>query len=329
MDCSCTNACMYERKSLKKIRTRITKTTSAYLMKYNEVTENIIALIKAASSFSESGQKIEELLSKCADEDLLDHLDYGGVIPERFDHDSSEEKLFAKYCDALFARALRALGLESRVLDSRGESADVIAHCGSRYSLVGDAKAFRLSRTAKNQKDFKVEALNQWRGDHTYACLLAPLYQYPNTESQVYKQAVRYNVTLLSYTHLAFMIRTDRQIDSKALEVLWNRPGNLRESGSARDYWAAINGIIAKLTGLTDREWQQAVANSDTRLREQAASEIRYWEQTKEDLKQLDQKKAVECLIKALKIDSKIGVIRRTGGLFSTRQARSVKLDLK
>ena len=33
------------------------------------------------------------------------------------------------------------------------------------YSLVADAKAFRLSRTAKNQKDFKVQAMDglAWR----------------------------------------------------------------------------------------------------------------------------------------------------------------------
>ena len=33
-------------------------------------------------------------------------------------------------------------------------------HC---YTLIADAKSFGLSRTAKNQKDFKVTALSNWR----------------------------------------------------------------------------------------------------------------------------------------------------------------------
>jgi hypothetical protein len=37
----------------------------------------------------------------------------------------------------------------------RADSADVEG-ATKDYTIVGDAKAFRLSRTAKNQKDFKV-----------------------------------------------------------------------------------------------------------------------------------------------------------------------------
>ena len=63
----------------------------------------------------------------------------------------------------VLARAFRELGLKSTVLRERSDSADVIAeskfHC---YTLVADAKSFRLSRTAKNQKDFKVTALSNW-----------------------------------------------------------------------------------------------------------------------------------------------------------------------
>lgn len=155
------------------------------------------------------------------------HLEYVGVIPESFEHDSTEEKLYAKYCDALLARALRELGLDAHMLSERSGAADVRAE-GDGYELVGDAKAFRLSRTAKNQKDFKVETLNQWREGADFACLVGPLYQYPSTNSQVYAQAIRYKVTLLSYTHLDFLIRSGK-VDKRSLAELWRVGEEVRQ----------------------------------------------------------------------------------------------------
>ncbi|AJY68706.1 hypothetical protein RW64_03365 [Geobacter sulfurreducens] len=42
---------------------------------------------------------------------LLDHLRLCGDIPESYDHDSSEEKLYSKYTDALLCEAFKAIGL--------------------------------------------------------------------------------------------------------------------------------------------------------------------------------------------------------------------------
>lgn len=283
-------------------------------MKYNEVAERIVCLIQTATSFAESGNQIQSHLVQCLRDDILDHLDYGGVIPERFGHDSTEEKVFAKYCDALLARALLELGLDAHVLDARADAADVHATLKGKYSLVGDAKAFRLSRTAKNQKDFKVEPLNQWRSGADYACLLAPLYQYPNTDSQIYKQAVRYNVTLLSYTHLAFIIRSNK-IDPERLKELWESSKAIQETGNARIYWENIKKVMLNITGKVEDDWQIARDQTIERLKEQATVEIKFWEERKEYLKSLDPPTAIQELIKALKIDSKITVIRRTAAL--------------
>ncbi len=110
---------------------------------------------------------------------LSENLLRCGIIPERYAHDSSEEKLWAKYCDILLCQTFNMLGIKSKVIRVRGDSADVLGVTSS-YSIVADAKAFRLSRTAKNQKDFKIAALDDWRKEKTYACLVAPLYQYPS-----------------------------------------------------------------------------------------------------------------------------------------------------
>lgn len=69
---------------------------------------------------------------------------------------------YSKYTDCLLSLTYKALGLKSLVIKERADVADVEAF-GKDYSFVADAKAFRLSRTAKNQKDFKVQAMHRWK----------------------------------------------------------------------------------------------------------------------------------------------------------------------
>jgi hypothetical protein len=115
---------------------------------------------------------------------LIDHLRLAGDIPESFRHDSSEEKLYSKYTDALLSEAFKSIGLKSLVLTERADVADVEVF-GKEYSFVADAKAFRLSRTAKNQKDFKVQAMDGWKHGKPYAMVVCPIYQLPNRSSQI------------------------------------------------------------------------------------------------------------------------------------------------
>ena len=279
-------------------------------MKYTEVTNEILKLIEANKNFAESGVLIEQSLNTCDREDILGHLDYGGMIPEMFGHDSTEEKVFAKYCDALLARSLKELGLESRVLEERADAADVAALCHDSYSLVGDAKAFRLSRTAKNQKDFKVESLHKWKKVAKYACLLAPFYQFPRSNSQIYSQATRYNVTLLSYTHLAFLIRS-KQFDCEQLEALWKVATTVDESKGAEAYWTSVEKVVLALTGKSQDDWQRAVKETQDRLSEQGNEQISFWEEKKKQYAAIDHETAIDLLVKALKIDSKIVAIKK------------------
>jgi hypothetical protein len=288
------------------------------IMKRSEAISRVIELSGNSSlSFPDKANQLEAALNDCSVDDILEHLDYAGVIPECFEHDSTEEKLYAKYCDALLARALTELGLRAEMIAERSGAADVRANA-DLYQLVGDAKAFRLSRTAKNQKDFKVGALNEWREGADYACLVAPLYQYPSTNSQIYSQAIQYNVTLLSYTHIVFMLRSQR-VNQHSLMELWQVGQNLRTgqgiSQRASDYWSAILSVVLKITGKVDADWENAVEAAKVPLREQAREQIRYWEEEKKKLQALDQKSAVKQLIKALKIDTKIQVVRRTAGM--------------
>jgi len=135
-----------------------------YNMKRTEVIDLIFSLSKDRTGF----ESLETRLSNLGKSELLPMILDCAVMPEVFRHDSSEEKLWAKYSDILLAKSLEFLGLKSNVIRVRGDSADVFAE-STKYKIVGDAKTFRLSRTAKNQKDFKVEALDSWRRSNDYA----------------------------------------------------------------------------------------------------------------------------------------------------------------
>ncbi|MBQ7154105.1 MAG: HindIII family type II restriction endonuclease [Synergistaceae bacterium] len=184
----------------------------------------------AGKNFDEVCRELEACVN--SGYDFAATLRQTSIIPEYLPHDSTEEKLFSKASDMVLARAFRELGLKSAALKERGDSADVLA--ASKYfgySLVADAKAFRLSRTAKNQKDFKVSALSGWRKDNDYAVLCAPYFQYPGRSSQIYAQALTHNVCLLSWEHLAFMI--DNSIEESPnlnLAYVWSFCENFSHS---------------------------------------------------------------------------------------------------
>lgn len=138
---------------------------------------NILGIINNSEdkNFDEVCRNLEQAVN--LDNDFIGTLRQIGIIPECILHDSTGEKLFSKTSDIILARAFRELGLKSAVLHERADSADVIAESKIYgYALVADAKAFRLSRTAKNQRDFKVTALSGWRKDNDYAVLCCPYF---------------------------------------------------------------------------------------------------------------------------------------------------------
>lgn len=230
-----------------------------------------------------------------------------GIIPELFLPSSSEEKLWAKYCDILLSHAWTHLGIPSDVLRTRGDSADVFGKT-ENYTIVGDAKAFRLSRTAKNQKDFKISALNDWRKSDTYACLTAPLFQYPNRTSQIYSQAIQRNVTLLSYTHLRFLVDN---FSGQDLTPLWRIADNLSASKNAAVYWLAVDDFVVQLVEQTESILQEYKAQTVAETKLLGEEGVSYWRSKIEEYEQFSRQEAIRRLIKAEKIEAKIETIRK------------------
>jgi hypothetical protein len=190
---------------------------------------------------------------------LLDHLRLCGAIPEGYGHDSSEEKLYSKYTDTLLAEAFRFMGVDSLVLTERADSADV--ECITKeFSFVADAKAFRLSRTAKNQKNFKIQAMDGWKRGKPFAMVVCPIYQLPSKGSQIYQQASARNVCIFTYSHLSVLIafsNVERPRKTQTLlHELFKTVQALHPSKAATGYWQPLNRMMLDFSKHIPELWQ-------------------------------------------------------------------------
>jgi hypothetical protein len=242
---------------------------------------------------------------------LIESLLECGVIPESFGHDSSEEKLYAKYCDVLLSFAFNRIGIKSVVIEERADSADVVGE-SEHYSIVGDAKAFRLSRTAKNQKDFKVAALSSWRGKNKHACLVCPIYQYPSDRSQIYEQAVEFGVTLLGYIHLTFLVEHSRKAIVN-LSKIWEVGKTIPPTNKAAAYWKAVDNSVCDAVGKTEKDLEQFKKREHEVLEKIKVVEIKYLESRIAEIRKLTHVEAIKALITETNFPSRIEQIKRTG----------------
>jgi hypothetical protein len=284
----------------------------------------VAELAKLSGSFGDDATRLfEELRAEIARDGaaaLLDHLRVCGAMPEQYGHDSSAEKLYSKYTDAVVNEAFLAIGLRSAVITARGDSADVQAR-GRDYTLVADAKAFRLSRTAKNQKDFKVQAMDGWRNECTYAAVVCPIYQMPNRTSQIYQQAIARNVCILSYSHLAALVglavANGAGVAEEGLRDVFKSVSVLHPSKNANDYWAGINRALVSSLGSAASLWTTEKTESLAALQTVKDEALRYLRAERNRLLGLTHQEALNELILSAGLDSRIAQVEgvEQGGL--------------
>lgn len=278
----------------------------------------VAELAKLSGSFGDdSARMIEEFgdeRRRDGVEALLDHLRLCGAMPEQYGHDSSEEKLYAKYTDAVISESLTALGLQSVVNDVRADAADVQARA-SAYSLVADGKAFRLSRTAKNQKDFKIQAMDGWRNGLEHAMVVCPIYQLPTRTSQIYMQAIARNVCILSYSHLAALIglarRRGQRVGEDALGSILNTVLLLNPSKSSVDYWTGINRSLTEALEKDIDIWTEEKTASLEALDVVKDESLGYLRMELHRLLGLSHKEALKELVRMSGLNSRIAQVER------------------
>ena len=210
------------------------------------------------------------------------------------------------------------------MIAERADVADVEGF-GSGFSFVADSKAFRLSRTAKNQKDFKVQAIDRWKHGKPYAMLVCPIYQLPSRNSQIYLQAITRSVCIFTYSHLSLLVRYAHEVSNgKAVDLLhgiFKTIPALNPSKSAVDYWLGINKTMLAYTRAISKLWldeKRAAAESIEIAKVEA---LKYWAAEREKIMRMSREEALEKLIKASKINSKIETIKNISdnGLFAIK----------
>ncbi len=266
--------------------------------------------------------ELGEEIKKFGAATIIDHLRLCGNIPESYGHDSSEEKLYSKYTDSLLSFSYKAMGLTSLVLSERSDAADVEAFAKD-FSFVADAKVFRLSRTAKNQKDFKIQAMDGWKRGKPYAMVVCPIYQLPSKSSQIYQQATTRNVCIFTYSHLSLLVNYaleegQSKTENLLLEIFKIIPA-LNPSKNAVDYWLAINRAILNFSNIIKDLWQieKEAATESTKIAKEEG--LYFLASEREKIMKMNHEEALRELLKINKIDNKIRSIQAVNdsGLFA------------
>lgn len=206
------------------------------------------------------------------------------------------------------------MGIKSLVLTERADAADV--ECVAKdYSFVADAKAFRLSRTAKNQKDFKVQAMDGWKRGKPYAVVVCPIYQLPTRTSQIYQQAITRDVCVFSYSHLSVLLMLSESEGhrhaEKALTAVLSAVSTLNPSKDSQSYWKAINNAILQSHPAVARLWKEekmASLEAISIVKEEALTELAA---ERERIMRMTKEQAVLELIKKSNLDNRESVISR------------------
>lgn len=267
--------------------------------------------------FAIASNNLQNILFNLSRIDVLSLITEIGIIPEDIGHDSSEEKLYTKVSDILFAKALKEMNFEVTVLRERSNCADIIAQSRyHNYSLVGDAKAFRLSRTAKNAKDFKVDSMVHWREDNDFSVLACPYYQYPKSNSQIYRSALQGNVSLFSWEYLYIILSENiRESENVDLRELWNQSHNIMQQTNMADankcFIQQQDTNIREIIGLTEDQFSDHFNNIKGSIVYRGNEEIRYYESEIARIQQLNREDAIRELLVSMKLDSKIETIRK------------------
>lgn len=287
-------------------------------MNFNQFIETIIYL-SSTQKFIDATEEIKTQVNNLDKESIIEIVKEIGTIPECIEASSSTEKLFSKASDCVLARCFTELGMPSIAVNERGNSADIIARSIHGYTLVADAKIFRLSRTAKNQKDFKIDTLSNWRGaEHDFALLVAPYFQYPNTSSQIYSSALDKQVCLLSWEHILFLL-LNNVVESEvlSLEAIWNAP--VRISRDTRIAYADrmdcqfpyINQMLCDRISKPVESFHEQLNTCKDIIRNRGDCEIAYLNTEKEAITSLTREEAILELLKSKKVIERIATIEK------------------
>lgn len=253
-------------------------------------------------------------------EALLQHIRLCGVVPECFPRGSGEERLYGKYSDAVIHEAFKALGLDSRTQNRPGDAPGVECAC-DQFSFVAESVAFRMSRVARNQKDFDLRAIHRWKQGRPFGMLVAPINQLPFRFGQIYRDAALLAVLVCSYSHLAVLVRYAQQAGSaKAIALLHEAFRVVRgipPAKNAEPYWQALNRTFLAADARMPSLWREEKAVLEESISLGQAEALRFLDEERQGIEDLPRQEAIEELLHWRKLNSRVQAVQqvRNNGL--------------
>jgi type II restriction enzyme len=178
---------------------------------------------------------------------------------------------------------------------------------------VADAKVFRLSRTAKNQKDFKVQAMDGWKHGKPFAMVVCPLYQLPSRSSQIYQQAGARNVCIFSYPHLAVLVQLVETEGTAAVidlvHSVFKTVQAMNPTKDANPYWQAVNRTMLDYGGPVADLWRIEKLATLESISISKEIGLAHYASEREGIMRMTHDEALDKLIDMHKIDSRIKTI--------------------
>lgn len=170
--------------------------------------------------------------------------------------------------------------------------------------------------TTFSRKDFKVKSMVDWKGDHDYAVLACPYFQYPKNSSQIYGQALDNNVCLLSWEHLLLLLENNI-VETKQLNLahIWNISDTISENVKIKDknknlnFHVTENKIICQIIGVEPSDMEGLLNECRSSIIGRGESEIEFWKNKIIEIEKYSREQAILELVSALKLKEKIYAI--------------------
>ena len=165
--------------------------------------------------------------------------------------------------------------------------------------------------------------MDTWEKGSNYAMVVCPIYQLPNTASQIYHQASSKQVSIFYLLPYFFIIKIHEFRKESNLEELLMKIFEviniLNPSKDAYSYWKAINTTMIEYSDEIKELWKTEKVVASEAIKIAKDEDIEYLEGERERIMRMNLDEALKELIKVNKIESKLKIINaiRDNGIFS------------
>lgn len=155
-----------------------------------------------------------------------------------------------------------------------------------------------------------------WRGDCDYSVLVCPYYQYPKSKSQVFKDALDNNISLFSWEYLYILLKEGVKEDASTnLKELFNQSAVIADgttvANAKANFLMQQNKNSADIINMPQSQFFNYFDDIKKMLVKRGYTEISYYENEINRVKQLKREDAINELLKSMKLDSKITTIKQ------------------